>query len=124
MDFFSFFFPCSLCSAAVKKEKPLPPPLLAPVPPFFNEGLVDLEVPLLLLFFGRASSISVPLSGTMKESSSESAAEEERRVEVDELDEKRRCEEVGMEESEGMRKSSSSLAWELRAKKGQCESKL
>jgi hypothetical protein len=106
--FFSFFLPCSLCSAAVKKEKPLAPPLLAPVPPFFREGLADLEVDLLLLFLGCASSISVPLSGTMKESSSESAAVDERREDTEEADEERRWE-VGMDESDGMR-SSSSLA--------------
>jgi hypothetical protein len=114
VDFFSFFFPCSLCSAAVKKARLFPPPLLAPASPFFREGLVDLEelllLLLLLLFLGCAASMSDPLSGTMKESSSESSAAEERREEADEPDEKRRCEEMGMEESEGMRKSSSSLA--------------
>ena len=53
----------------------------------------------------------------MKESESESIAEE-RREDADDPDEERRCEEVGMEESEGMICASSSLAWEdLRALK-------
>jgi hypothetical protein len=53
----------------------------------------------------------------MKESSSESAVVEERREEADDPDDERRCEEMGMDESEGTRKSSSSsLAWDLRAK--------
>jgi hypothetical protein len=44
---------------------------------------------------------------------------EERREEADERDEERRCEEVGIEESEGM--SSLSLAWDLWAETCQYE---
>src|ERR1700720_2172215 len=75
--FFSFFLPCSLRSAAVKNV--VAPPLLVPVSPFFNDGLADFELDFFLLFFDCASSISVPLSGTTKESSSESAIVDERR---------------------------------------------
>lgn len=90
---------------------PPPPALLPPVPALFNEGRV---VVLLLPFFGLASSMSVPLSWTIKESSSESTAEE-RREEHETLDEERLWETVGIDESEGTKNSSSSLAWDFRA---------
>lgn len=107
-DFFSFFFPCSRCSAAVKNEKL--PDADTSMLPLFTVVFFLLDVLDLVLDFVSSSPSSEPSS---VKSSSEEAEERPDETFLEEREDEDLTDFASMSESEGAMKSSSSTTDEL-----------